>query len=138
MTHRYKVELDSDGYIVSIYVPADESEGEYELDLSTLDVDFLNCYKIIGGVFTLDEDKKQSIISAEQVIERIAELKQKLADTDYIQDGFINGLMGLNKPATFIVDLISLISSTMSDYSAIISQRAEWINELKQLTGGNK
>lgn len=66
MEHRYKVETDGDGYITSFYVPEDESQGDYTFDGSLLELHYLNAYKIVNNVPTLDPVKKAQIIAEEE------------------------------------------------------------------------
>lgn len=52
----YTVNLDTENYILSI---SHTSKDDTELDLSLLDMRFLNCYRLLNGVVVLDELKKQ-------------------------------------------------------------------------------
>lgn len=126
---KYKVNIDKDGYIESIYA----DEKGIEIDISDIKLDYLFCYRLEEGKVVLDENKYFAIISDEAVEARIAELQSLLASTDYIQDGLISGLLQLKNPVTFITDLIALLNSTLTEYPTIIAQRAEWIAELKNL-----
>lgn len=126
---KYRIETDSAGFITGIF--ADDKGKEF--DISDLKTEFLNCYKVAEGVPVLDNEKYESVLSENEKENRIAELKSELSSTDYIQDGFVTGLMQLKNPVTFIADLISLISDTMTAYPAVMNRRAELINELKQL-----
>lgn len=126
---KYKVNIDKDGYIESIYA----DEKGIEIDIAGIKLDYLFCYRLEEGKVILDENKYNAIISDEAVQARIAELQSLLASTDYIQDGLISGLLQLKNPVTFITDLIALLNSTLTEYPAIIAQRAEWIAELKSL-----
>lgn len=126
---KYNVITDKDGYIESIYA----DEKGIEIDISGMKLQYLFCYRLEDGKVILDENKYNAIISDEEVNKRIAELQSLLASTDYIQDGLISGLLQLKNPVTFIADLIALLTSTLTEYPAIIAQRAEWIAELKSL-----
>lgn len=126
---KYNVITDKDGYIESIFA----DEKGIEIDISGMKLQYLFCYRLEDGKVVLDESKYNAIISDEEVDDRIAELQSLLASTDYIQDGLISGLLQLKNPVTFITDLIALLNSTLTEYPAIIAQRAEWIAELKNL-----
>ena len=126
---KYKVNIDKDGYIESIFA----DEKGIEIDISSIKLDYLFCYRLEEGKVVLDENKYNTIISNEAVEARIAELQSLLASTDYIQDGLISGLLQLKNPVTFITDLIALLTGTLTEYPTIIAQRSEWIAELKSL-----
>lgn len=126
---KYSIITDKDGYITAI------QKDEKGIDVSITDqfLRYMSCFKLEEGKVILDEEKLQQTIATESKDSRIAELEKLLADTDYIQDGLISGLMQLKNPVTFITDLIALLTSTLTEYPAIIAQRAEWIAELKSL-----
>ena len=128
---KYTITTDESGYVVTI---AKDDSG-IDIDISKLNLRFLSCYKLIDGELVFDEEKYESMVAEETKENRIAELQKLLSETDYIQDSFIAGLMSLNKATTFITDLISLISTTKSEYKTILEQRVGWINELKSLKG---
>ena len=125
----YRITTDAEGFVLSI----EQDEKGIEIDPSKLDLDYLNCYKLNENKLVLDEEKYNAIIASENKDRRISELIGLLADTDYIQDGLIIGLLQLKNPVTFITDLIALLTSTLTEYPAIIAQRSEWIAELKSL-----
>lgn len=81
---KYTLNLDNDNYLLSI---AFTEHNSYELDISTIELAYINAYKLVDGKLVLDEAKKQSIInernkqSAEQ---RINSLKEELLKYDYI------------------------------------------------------
>lgn len=90
-------------------------------------------YKLETGKLLIDAERKEQVISSRAKDVRIEELQKLLADTDYIQDGFINGLLQLKNPLTFVSDLIELITGTMTEYPQVLAQRSEWVAELKTL-----
>ena len=126
---KYSVITDKDGYITAIQ----KDEKGIEIIISDQFLRYMSCFKLEDGKAELDEEKLQQVMAAESKDNRIAELERLLADTDYIQDGLISGLLQLKNPVTFIADFIALLTSTLTEYPAIISQRAEWIAELKSL-----
>ena len=125
----YRITIDAEGFVLSI----EQDEKGIEIDPSKLDLDYLNCYKLNENKLVLDEEKYNAVIASENKDRRISELIGLLADTDYIQDGLIIGLLQLKNPVTFITDLIALLTSTLTEYPTIIAQRSEWIAELKSL-----
>ena len=84
MKELYTLNLDSNNYVLSI---AHTINDNIELDLSGIELDYLNAYKYLDDKLILDESKKQSIIdernkqSAEQ---QINSLKEELLKYDYI------------------------------------------------------
>ncbi len=115
----YTVNLDENGYILSI------SNTEYdsvELDLDTMELEYLNAYKLTGSGAVLDEVKKALIIAEEEAQEkaqRIAELWEELHSTDEDLFSFVEDLFSLKNPLTFITDLISL----MTKYAKLVADR---------------
>ena len=125
----YRITIDAEGFVLSI----EQDEKGIEIDPSKLDLDYLNCYKLNENKLVLDEEKYNAVIASENKDRRISELIGLLESTDYVQDGLISGLLQLKNPVTFITDLIALLTSTLTEYPAIIAQRSEWIAELKSL-----
>ena len=125
----YRITTDAEGFVLSI----EQDEKGIEIDPSKLDLDYLNCYKLNENKLVLDEEKYNAVIASENKDRRISELIGLLESTDYVQDGLISGLLQLKNPVTFITDLIALLTSTLTEYPAIIAQRSEWIAELKSL-----
>ena len=126
---KYKCITDEEGYIIKI----EKDDKGIDIDLTDQFISFMSCFKLDNGKAVLDEEKLQQTIAAESKDSRIAELERMLAETDYIQDGLISGMLQLKKPVTFIADLIALFTSTLTEYPTILAQRAEWIAELKSL-----
>lgn len=63
MIRRYNLELDSEGYVISMTF---NKNGSYELDVSSLNLSRLNCYKLIEGVLVFDDEKLARIIAEEE------------------------------------------------------------------------
>ena len=84
MKELYTLNLDEYNYVLSI---AHTPNDNIELDLSTIDLAYLNAYQYLDGKLVLDEVKKQSIV-AEQTKklteQQILTLKQELSQYDYI------------------------------------------------------
>lgn len=80
----YTLNLDKNNYVLSI---AHTPNNDIELDLSIIDLDYLNAYKYLDDKLVLDEVKKQSIIAErtkKSTEQQILTLKQELAQYDYI------------------------------------------------------
>lgn len=81
---KYTLNLDKDSYVLSI---AHTLNDNIELDLSTIDLVYLNAYQYLDGELVLDETKKQSIIdehNKQSTAQQINSLKEELLKYDYI------------------------------------------------------
>lgn len=79
----YTVNLDNDNFILSV---AHTSNDNTELDLESMDLDFLNAYQLINGQCVLNQEKKEEIIAereAEDTKVLVESLHKQLDDTDY-------------------------------------------------------
>lgn len=80
---KYTLNLDLNKYVLSI---AHTPNDNIELDLSTIDLAYLNAYQYLDGELVLDEVKLKELKGNEEQKakdEQTAELKKQLADTDY-------------------------------------------------------
>ena len=80
---KYTLNLDTNNYVLSI---AHTSNDNIELDLSNIDLAYLNAYQYLDGELVLDEVKLKKIKGEEDKrakAEQIAELKAELSATDY-------------------------------------------------------
>ena len=81
---KYTLNLDTNNYVLSI---AHTPNDNIELNLSTIDLAYLNAYQYLDGELVLDKVKKQSIIDVQnkQLTEQqINSLKEELLKYDYI------------------------------------------------------
>lgn len=62
---KYEINFNKDGYVSSL-VYSDKEEGVYEIDISTIELDKLNYYKLIGNELKLDEEKYQEALAKEE------------------------------------------------------------------------
>lgn len=76
---KYTIYKDDNNYILSI---ANTPNDDTEIDLSTLDLDYLNCYKYENGAITFDETKKQKLIDEEKNKPYEATLTERLDAID--------------------------------------------------------
>lgn len=80
---KYTLNLDKDNYVLSI---AHTPKDNIELDLSTIDLAYLNAYQYLDCELVLDEIKLKKLKGEEEQKakdEEIARLKQELSSTDY-------------------------------------------------------
>lgn len=66
----YTLYLDENNYILSIANTADDN---VELDLESMELEYLQAYQYIDGVLTLDENKKAEMIAEEEQRKRKAQ-----------------------------------------------------------------
>lgn len=81
---KYTLNLDTNNYVLSI---AHTQNDNIELDLSTIDLDYLNAYQYLDGELVLDKVKKQAMIdeqSKQLKEDEIIRLKRELTQYDYI------------------------------------------------------
>ena len=80
---KYTVNLDNDNFILSV---AHTSNDNTELDLESMELDFLNAYQLINGQCVLNEQKKAEMIKEKEdqhKEEILADLHKQLDETDY-------------------------------------------------------
>ena len=78
----YKLILDENNYLTG-FVHTETEEDTNELNPSEMNIDYLNCYKLVGEEVIFDEEKYNSLVDTKAKAEQIVELKKQLADTDY-------------------------------------------------------
>lgn len=76
---KYTINTDEKGYILSI---ANTENDTDEIDLETLDLKFLNCYKYENGNAILDEEKKQKMLDEEKNKPYVATYDERLDAID--------------------------------------------------------
>ena len=126
---KYEIKLDESGFIIGIM----EDEKGIEVPPEIASSDWLSVYQYKDGKFVFSQEKFNEITEFDNRQKRINEILDALVRTDYVQDDFINSLLSLTNPVTFITDLISLIVNTMKDYPSVIAERKALITELKTL-----
>ena len=129
----YTVTLDKDNYILSI---GNSLNDNVELDLSKIDLRFLNAYQLIDGQAVADEEKMAELVAEEEEREKeieIADLEQKLYSTDYIMARMLEEIMALNNPLTFIADIIKIFASYATKYKDTLANRKKWRERIEEL-----
>lgn len=76
---KYTINVDENGYILSI---ANTENDTDEIDLVSIDLKFLNCYKYKNGEATLDEEKKQKMLDEEKSKPYVATYEERLDAID--------------------------------------------------------
>lgn len=131
----YTINLDENNYILSISHTANDS---VDLDLSLLDLKYLNAYKFINSEVILDEAKKAEMIAADAqqaIDEEIADLKQKLNESDYIVANTFEQVMSLDNALTFVADFIKIMADFRKKYADLIINRKNWRARIEELEG---
>ena len=78
----YKLILDENNYLRGFVHMANE-EDVYELNPSEMNLEYLNCYKLVGDEVVFDEDKYNALVDTKTKEDEIIRLKQELSSTDY-------------------------------------------------------
>lgn len=131
----YTVTLDADRYIVSVSHTKDDS---VDIDLDLLDLRYLNAYRLIDSEIILDEAKKAEMVAADAqkaIDEEIADLKQKLNESDYIVANTFEQVMSLDNALTFVADFIKIMADFRKKYADLIINRKNWRDRIEELEG---
>ena len=133
---KYTVNLDENNYVLSI---ANTSFDNIELDLTDIDLPHLSAYQLLDNELVLDEVKLNELIAQEhqhEVDEEIFDLEQKLNSTDYIMAKMLEEIMALDKPLTFIADMIKIFVSYAKKYKTQLANRKSWRERIEELRNG--
>ena len=133
---KYTVNLDDNNYVLSI---ANTPNDNIELDLTDIDLPHLNAYQLLDSELVLDEVKLNELIAQEhqhEVDEEIYDLEQKLNSTDYIMARMLEEIMALDKPLTFIADMIKIFVDYGKKYKTQLTNRKSWRERIEELRNG--
>ena len=133
---KYTVNLDDNNYVLSI---ANTPNDNIELDLTDIDLPHLNAYQLLDNELVLDEVKLNELIAQEhqhEVDYEIFDLEQKLNSTDYIMARMLEENMALDKPLTFIADMIKIFVSYAKKYKIQLANRKSWRERIEELRNG--
>lgn len=133
---KYTIYLDKNNYVLSI---ANTPNDNIELDLTDIDLTHLNAYQLLDNELVLDEAKLNELIAQEhqhEVDEEIFDLEQKLNSTDYIMARMLEEIMALDKPLTFIADMIKIFISYAKKYKTQLANRKSWRERIDELRNG--
>ena len=131
--------ITENNYVVSYWYT---SKGKYEDSiLDGVDLNYLNCYKLMDNSLLLDEEKyllekqrKEEEEAIRKREEQINELKMFLNDTDYIVAETFEKVMVLDNPVTFISDFIKIMVQFNSKYADLIANRKIWRDRIEELS----
>ena len=125
----YTVSLDEQNYIMSV---GHTSNDNVELDLESMELEYLNAYQLVEGVAVLDEERKAEIIAQNEEQEKqmqIITLLEQLHQTDEDMLDFLERLFSFKNPLTFIADMINL----MKDYATLVATRQDIREQIRRL-----
>lgn len=134
---KYNVVTDADGYVQIIRHTGTRLDF-VELDLSKYDLteDRMHAYKLGRNELIFDEAKYQEILNEKQKeadLKEIADLEQKLNDTDYIIARWGEEIVSLDKPLTWITDVIKINLKYASLYKEAFANRKRWRERIEEL-----
>ena len=130
----YTVNKDKDNFILSLSHTAND---DTEIDIESIDMNYLNAYQLIGGKMIMNQDRKEEIVNSRNQKAKeteIISLKTSLADTDYIVAEAFENVLALDNPVTFISDLIKILVQYNSKYATVIANRKLWRNRIEELS----
>ncbi|MBO5387249.1 MAG: hypothetical protein J6A59_03815 [Lachnospiraceae bacterium] len=130
---KYTINVDKNNYVLSI---ANTIHDNVEIDLTTIDLLHLSAYQLINNELVLDEVKLNELIAQEhqhEVDDEIFDLEQKLNSTDYILARMLEEIMALDKPLTFIADMIKIFIAYATKYKDTLSNRKTWRERIEEL-----
>lgn len=134
---KYNVVTDADGYVQIIRHTGTKLDF-VELDLSKYDLteDRMHAYKLGRNELIWDEAKYQEILNKKQKeadSKEIADLEQKLNDTDYIIARWGEEIVSLDNPLTWISDVIKINLKYASQYKEAFANRKRWRERIEEL-----
>lgn len=126
---KYLITLDENSYIKSFL----KDEKGIEFNPLSINLAYLNCYKLEDGKAVLDEEKLSLKKAEESRLTEITELKAYLFETSDIISDFIEEVFSLDKPLTFVADLIALIIQYRTEFKSLLAQRKQARERIKEL-----
>lgn len=136
---KYEVVTDRNGYCVFIRHTGTKLDF-VELDLSKYDFTDgrMSAYKLGKDELIFDESKwsemSKNKIKEDDKVE-IVTLKQRLLETDYIAAKWLEEIISLDNPLTWIRDVIAINIKYSKEYRDTIRKRKLWRKRIKELEG---
>ena len=136
---KYEVVTDRNGYCVFIRHTGTKLDF-VELDLSKYDFTDgrMSAYKLGKDELIFDESKWREMsknkIKEDDKVE-ILTLKQRLLETDYIAAKWLEEIISLDNPLTWIRDVIAINIKYSKEYRDTIRKRKLWRKRIKELEG---
>ena len=137
---KYEVITDPQGYCQIIrHTGTIRDYVELDLDDYNLEDGRLFAYKLGKNRLIWDENRWQDILTERQDEadrEEVADLKQRLNDTDYIMARWAEDIMGLDNRLTWIIDAIAISIKYSQMYAQTIADRKRWRERIEELENG--
>lgn len=130
---KYTVFVDGRGYVTNI---TQTGKDYVELNLEDYDLTKIRAYKLGKNRLIFDETEWERIQNQNQKKadeKEIAELEQKLNDTDYIIARWGEEIVALDNPLTWVADVIKINLKYSSQYKEALKNRKAWRERIEEL-----
>ena len=134
---KYEVITNFDGYVQIIrHTGTPRDFVELNLDDYNFEDDRLFAYRLGKNELIFDEAKYKEICKEKEKeadFKEIAELKQKLTDSDYIIARWGEEIVSLENPLTWIADVIKINLKYTKEYNEAFANRKRWRARIEEL-----
>lgn len=137
MEMKYQVLTDRNGYVLSIKQTGTKMDF-VSLDLDKYDLSDGRIFAYQLGKNTLIWDEKrwnelQAIEQQKADTKEISSLKQMLNSTDWIMAKWVEEILSLNNPLTWVADVIKINIKYLKEYKQTIADRKSWRKRIEEL-----
>lgn len=134
---KYNVITDKEGYVISIaHTGTIKDYAELDLDKYDLTDGRIRAYRLGKNELIFDSKEWQRILDDRQHKAdeaEIADLEQKLNDTDYIIARWGEELISLENPLTWVADVIKINIKYSKEYKEALANRKKWRERIEEL-----
>ena len=134
---KYEVITDAEGYVLAIqHTGTVRDYVELNLEEYNLKEDRIYAYKLGKNELIFDEEKYEEICKEhekEADFKEIAELKQKLTDSDYIMARWGEEIVSLENPLTWATDVVKINIKYSKEYKDAFANRRKWRARIEEL-----
>lgn len=127
---KYSFFKDKNKYITGYY---ENSTKGIEFEITEQFLNYMNCYKVEDNSVIFDEEKYDLVVAEELKEKELTELKNYILDTSDTANDFVEELLLLDNPLTFVSDFVALIKSYRETYKTILAQRKQARQRIKEL-----
>lgn len=137
MEMKYQVLTDRNGYVLSIKQTGTKMDF-VSLDLDKYDLSDGRIFAYQLGKNTLIWDEKrwnelQAIEQQKADTKEINSLKEMLNSTDWIMAKWVEEILSLNNPLTWVADVIKINIKYLKEYKQTIADRKSWRKRIEEL-----
>ena len=137
MEMKYQVLTDRNGYVLSIKQTGTKMDF-VSLDLDKYDLSDGRIFAYQLGKNTLIWDEKrwnelQAIEQQKADTKEINSLKEMLNSTDWIMAKWVEEILSLNNPLTWVADVIKINIKYLKEYKQTIADRKAWRKRIEEL-----